>query len=103
MHIDELIRKSREGDVLMRYGGEEFMMVVPGAAVTDLSELAERIRRAVAATEVMDGDRRVSVTASIGGAAYPEHDVASATDLVESADKSLYTSKEMGRDRITLA
>jgi two-component system cell cycle response regulator len=96
-------RVSREGDVLMRYGGEEFLMVVPGAALTDLSELAERIRRAVAATEVMDGDRRVSVTASIGGAAYPEHDAASATELVESADKSLYTSKEMGRDRITLA
>ena len=96
-------RVSREGDVLMRYGGEEFLVVVPGAAMADLGELAERIRRAVAATEVMDGDRRVSVTASIGGAAYPEHDVASATELVESADGSLYTSKQMGRDRVTLA
>jgi diguanylate cyclase (GGDEF)-like protein len=96
-------RVSREGDVLMRYGGEEFLMVVPGAAMTDLSELAERIRRSVAATEVMDGERRVSVTASIGGAAYPQHEVASATELVERADSSMYTSKEMGRDRVTLA
>jgi len=96
-------RVSREGDVLMRYGGEEFLVIVPGAAAADLGELAERVRRAIGATEVMDGERRVSVTASIGGAAYPEHEVASAVELVESADSSLFTSKQMGRDRITLS
>ena len=96
-------RSSREGDVLMRYGGEEFLMVVPGAAAGDLRDLAERIRRAVAATELMDGDRRVTVTASIGGASYPEHDVASASELVEAADNSLYAAKQSGRDRVVLA
>ena len=96
-------RVSREGDILMRYGGEEFLVVVPGAAAADLRELAERIRRAVAATELMDGERRVSVTASVGGAAYPEHDVGSATELVDAADSALYASKQMGRDRVTLA
>jgi diguanylate cyclase (GGDEF)-like protein len=87
----------------MRYGGEEFLMVVPGAASEDLEELGERIRRAVAATELMDGDRRVTVTVSIGGAAYPERDVASATELVDAADKSLYEAKQQGRDRVLLA
>lgn len=96
-------RASREGDVLMRYGGEEFLMVVPGAAAQDLQDLAERIRRAVAATEVVDGDRRVTVTASIGGASYPEHDVASVSELVEAADKSMYGAKQLGRDRVLLA
>jgi diguanylate cyclase (GGDEF)-like protein len=95
-------RVSREGDVLVRYGGEEFLIVVPGAAQADLQELAERMRRAVAATEVHDGDRRVSVTASVGGAAYPEHDVSSATELLETADQALYVSKQSGRDRVTV-
>ena len=96
-------RVTREGDVLMRYGGEEFLIVVPGAASEDLQELAERMRRAVAATELMDGDRRVTVTVSIGGAAYPEHDVSSPTELVEAADKVLYAAKQQGRDRVVLA
>jgi diguanylate cyclase (GGDEF)-like protein len=96
-------RVSREGDVLIRYGGEEFLMLVPGAASSDLDELGERIRRSVAATEVRDGERRVSVTASLGGAAYPDHDVSSAMELVEAADEALYTSKQSGRDRLTLA
>lgn len=96
-------RVTREGDVLMRYGGEEFLVVVPGAAVEDLQELAERMRRAVAATELMDGDRRVTVTVSIGGAAYPEYDVSSATELVDAADKVLYAAKQQGRDQVVLA
>ncbi len=87
----------------MRYGGEEFLMVVPGAATADLQDLAERIRRAVAATEVVDGDRRITVTASVGGASYPEHDVASVSELVEAADKSMYGAKQLGRDRVLLA
>ncbi len=96
-------RASREGDVLMRYGGEEFLMVVPGAGAEDLHDLAERVRRAVAATELMDGDRRVTITASIGGASYPEHDAASPSELVEAADHSLYAAKQQGRDRVVLA
>ena len=95
-------RVCREGDILMRYGGEEFMVVVPGASEADLLDIAERIRRSIAATEVLDGDRRVSVTASIGAVTYPSHDVASATELVAAADSALYTSKQMGRDRVTL-
>ncbi len=95
-------RICREGDILMRYGGEEFMVVVPGAADADVLDIAERIRRAIAATEVMDGDRRVTVTASIGAVTYPSRDAASATDLVAAADNALYASKQMGRDRVTV-
>ncbi|HZW00897.1 MAG TPA: GGDEF domain-containing protein [Candidatus Deferrimicrobium sp.] len=96
-------RVTREGDVLIRYGGEEFLVVVPGAGIEDVRELAERVRRAVAATEVMDGERRISVTASVGASTYPEHDVSSALELVEVADTALYASKESGRDRVTMA
>ena len=95
-------RVIREGDVLVRYGGEEFLVLLPGAGRTDLAETAERVRRSVAATVVGDGDRRVTVTASVGGATYPEHDVGSATDLVDVADVALYAAKEAGRDRVAI-
>ncbi len=96
-------RVLREGDVLVRYGGEEFLAVLPGASSADLLELAERLRRAVAATEVRDREMRIRVTASIGAASYPEHDVASASELVESADAALYEAKGSGRDRVSIA
>ena len=87
----------------MRYGGEEFLVVVPGAAAADLAELSERMLRAIAATQVWDGDRCLKVTASVGGASYPEHDTGSASELVEAADHALYVSKHQGRDRVTVA
>lgn len=96
-------RVTREGDVLVRYGGEEFLVVVPGAGHSDLTELGERLRRSVAATVVSDGDRRVTVTASAGGASYSEHDVSSATEFVDAADGALYAAKQAGRDRVLLA
>ncbi len=96
-------RVLREGDVLVRYGGEEFLAVLPGASAADLLELAERLRRAVSATEVPDREMRIKVTASIGAASYPEHDVASASELVESADEALYVAKHAGRDRVSVA
>lgn len=96
-------RVLREGDILVRYGGEEFLAVLPGASADDLSELAERLRRAVAATRVADGDIHIPVTASIGAASYPEHDVSSASELVGAADDALYVAKRAGRDRVALA
>lgn len=95
-------RVTREGDVLIRYGGEEFLVLLPGAGPTDLAEAAERVRRSVAATVVGDGERRVTVTASVGGATYPEHDVGSATDLVDAADVAMYAAKQAGRDRVAI-
>jgi two-component system cell cycle response regulator len=93
----------REGDILVRYGGEEFLAVLPGASAADLLELAERLRRAVSATEVPDHDMRIKVTASVGAASYPEHDVASASELVGSADEALYIAKRSGRDCVSVA
>ncbi|MEX1294867.1 MAG: GGDEF domain-containing protein, partial [Candidatus Limnocylindrales bacterium] len=96
-------RVLREGDILIRYGGEEFLAVLPGASAADLGDLAERLRRAVSATEVPDREVRIRVTASVGAASYPEHDVSSASDLVEAADEALYVAKRSGRDRVSLA
>jgi diguanylate cyclase (GGDEF)-like protein len=93
----------REGDVLLRYGGEEFLIVLPGAGTDDLTQMAERVRRAVADTTVTEAAQRIPVTVSIGGAGLPHTDAATPNDLIALADKALYTAKDTGRDRCIIA
>jgi diguanylate cyclase (GGDEF)-like protein len=93
----------REGDILLRYGGEEFLAVLPAASSDDLPKLAERIRRMAAAAEVKEGDIPVRVTVSVGGAAYPNQAVEHEEALIQLADKALYRAKELGRDRVEIA
>ncbi len=95
-------RVLREGDVLIRYGGEEFLVLLPGAGVEDLGQVGERIRRAVGETSVADGDQRISVSVSIGGATYGGSSD-SPDALVALADRALYEAKDAGRDRLVLA
>jgi diguanylate cyclase (GGDEF)-like protein len=95
-------RVVREGDVLIRYGGEEFLVLLPGAGPDDVRHVGERIRRAVAETSVEDGDQRVGVTVSLGGATF--RDSSDSTDsLIALADRALYDAKEDGRDRLVVA
>lgn len=65
-------RVLRERDVLLRYGGEEFLIVLPGAGRDDSVQIAERVRRAVAETEIIEADQRIPVTVSIGGSGLPD-------------------------------
>ncbi len=95
-------RVVREGDVLIRYGGEEFLVLLPGAGALDLAEVGERIRRAVGETSVEDGGQRVGVTVSLGGATYRDTSV-SMDALVALADAALYDAKEGGRNRLVVA
>jgi len=65
----------REGDVLMRYGGEEFVIVLPGAGRDDLVQMAERVRRAVSEAEIIEAGQRIPVTVSIGGSGLPDKNI----------------------------
>lgn len=89
----------RKGDVFMRYDGEEFLIVLPGAGHDDLVKLGERVRHAVAETEIIESHQRISVTVSIGGSGMPDKNVTNAQDLIVMADAAMYSSKESGRDR----
>ncbi len=93
----------REGDVLVRYGGEEFLLVLPGAGGADIVATAERIRRAVAETDIVEGGQRISVTVSIGGAGLPHPLSESPADLIRLADRAVYDAKAGGRDRCVIA
>lgn len=95
-------RVIREGDVLVRYGGEEFLVLLPGAGPADVAQVGERIRRAVGETSVEDGDQRVSVTVSLGGTTYRDSSD-SVDSIIAEADAALYRAKGNGRDLLVLA
>ncbi len=95
-------RVVREGDVLIRYGGEEFLVLLPGAGPEDVRQSGERIRRAVGETSVNDGEVRIGVTVSLGGATFRDA-TESPNSLIALADGALYTAKEGGRNRLELA
>ncbi len=93
----------RDGDVLIRYGGEEFLAVLPAASTEDLKLVGERLRRAIEDSSVTDGSQSIRVTVSLGGSAYPNQSVEKEDVLVQLADDALYQAKESGRNRLVLS
>jgi diguanylate cyclase (GGDEF)-like protein len=92
----------REGDILVRLGGDEFLAVLLGASLHDVSLTAERIRRQVDEHVITIGDQHVHVTVSIGGVSFPEKEVDGEQDLIETADRALYQAKNSGRNKVSL-
>lgn len=89
----------RHYDSACRYGGEEFVMILPETGVQGACTIGNRLRAAVE-DMVVDG---LKVTISLGAATYPGLDVGKAEQLLEAADAALYKSKEAGRNRLTSA
>src|SRR5262249_55771280 len=91
----------REYDVPARFGGEEFSILLPETGSAEALEMAERIRRAVAASdfEVATSSDPVRVTVSMGVACYPR-DGSDANALVHQADLAVYRAKLQGRNRV---
>lgn len=92
----------RRADVCCRYGGEEFLLVLPTMAVEAAIERAELIRDGVCALAIPFRDSVLSVTASFGVATFPD-DGETIDELLVAADRALYTSKRLGRNRVTAA
>ncbi len=93
----------REGDVLIRYGGEEFLAVLPAASAEDLRLVGDRLRRVVEDTSVADGSQTIRATISLGAASYPSSVVEKEEELVHRADEALYEAKAAGRNRLVLS
>jgi two-component system, cell cycle response regulator len=96
-----LERSVRLEDLVARYGGEEFGVIARGSELTRARKMAERLRRAIAAEDVVHDGKQIRVTASIGVASLaccPEG--SDKTALVSLADKRLYRAKELGRNRV---
>ena len=95
------IREScRAYDVKARYGGDEFVVVMPDTRLEQGVAVAEKIRRAVSALATSDAVRRPRVTLSAGVTSTGPRDGLAPEDLIRRADLALYEAKKRGRDRI---
>lgn len=90
----------RESDFVGRYGGEEFLMLLPDTAEEGAMHAAEAARAAIAAISAPGIDR--PITASVGVAVLPDH-AGEATTLFRVADRALYAAKNQGRNRVETA
>ncbi|GAA5787081.1 hypothetical protein GCM10007860_22330 [Chitiniphilus shinanonensis] len=88
----------RQDDVVGRFGGEEFLVLLPGRTVRDAADVAERLRRLVAEWDWLHLADDLAVTLSVG-VAERQYEL-TLTELIESADQRLYVAKSAGRNRI---
>jgi diguanylate cyclase (GGDEF)-like protein len=84
---------------LYRWGGDEFVVVLPNFEVSEATATAERIRQAIARANLVSG---VGVTASVGVASCCESGGWTAASLLDAADQAMYRSKDAGRNRVTV-
>lgn len=96
---DQLHRQVRAEDVPCRYGGEEFLILLPGMPLQSATERAEAWRQEFADKQVRFGDFELRNTASFGVASYPGHGK-TADELSRCADQALYQAKAGGRNRV---
>jgi diguanylate cyclase (GGDEF)-like protein len=93
----------RGSDIVCRYGGEEFVLLMPDSTVAGALARAEELGESVARMRISHADRPLGrVTLSAGVAAFPEH-AASGAELVARADEALYAAKESGRNRVAVS
>jgi diguanylate cyclase (GGDEF)-like protein len=98
--IAPIASELRQGDALGRYGGEEFLVVLPGAVVSNAEAVAERIRRRIEEMPMLISGTRVGLTMSVGVATL-DQSVMTPDDLIEHADAALYLSKTGGRNLVS--
>ena len=91
----------RATDLFGRYGGEEFLFVLTGTTREQALQVAEKVRRSIAAQNPVIEGRHISFSTSIGVAVYDNFDEHMLPDeLVHRADQALYLAKEGGRNRV---
>lgn len=93
--LTQVVRRS---DMVSRYGGDEFLVLLPETDLEGADALAEKIRAAASSQAFGDGSPHFQVTLSIGAATLADDE--SGNDMIARADMALYTAKELGRDRV---
>jgi len=96
-----IVHSSRISDIVGRYGGEEFVIVLPETTGEQAVAAADKLREQLAASPVEIGETSISIRASVGAAALTD-DMATGADLYAAADRALYRAKRLGRDRTEL-
>lgn len=96
---DVVINNLRETDIVGRYGGEEFIVILPDTGIEDAELVAEKLRKKIEQEKILDNRR--DVTVSLGVTAYPLHGEWQ-DELVERVDQALYVAKQQGRNRYAI-
>ncbi len=100
---DEVLKKlasmlrARSSDISSRYGGEEFLMILPSMPLSNAIERAEWVRKTFAESLIPYGDANIQATLSIGISSYPNH-AQSPSELIRCADAALYRAKAEGKN-----
>jgi diguanylate cyclase (GGDEF)-like protein len=98
----ELALCVREEDIACRIGGEEFVIIMPGATEEALRQRAEAVRRCIEESSVPAGGSKLKLTVSTGLASFPDHGE-SGTAVLRAADAALYKAKAEGRNRVVMS
>jgi len=100
--VADLLRThSRKSDIVCRYGGEEFLLVLPDTNAHDAAQHAEELRLLIASEVFIMDVQEIKLTISLGVSSYPVHGMDS-REIINKADEALYISKRTGRNRVTV-
>jgi diguanylate cyclase (GGDEF)-like protein len=92
----------RSADIVCRYGGEEFVIIMPGASAPTVDRCAEEIRSRFQALSVESEDQKINATISLGAAIYPLHG-SNVDDVFIKADRAMYQAKQRGRNQVVVS
>ncbi|MBI4481923.1 MAG: GGDEF domain-containing protein, partial [Acidobacteria bacterium] len=96
-------RTVRETDVVIRYGGDEYVIILPETSLNGSVVMAERLRKKIENHQFAVGqENSFKLTISLGVASCPKHSL-SAEGLIQKADAAMYLAKEISRNRIKVA
>jgi diguanylate cyclase (GGDEF)-like protein/PAS domain S-box-containing protein len=98
---ETVVRQSRHGDFVCRYGGEEFVLVMPNIGIETARQRAEELHQIINSLRIPYGVFTLTTTISMGVAAYPEHGKTK-EELLRSADRAMYIAKNTGRNRVVV-
>ncbi|TCM15000.1 diguanylate cyclase (GGDEF)-like protein [Novosphingobium sp. PhB165] len=99
----EMRSRFRDGDVVCRFGGEEFTIIAPGTSAAALAERVEAVRQAIGELNIHQGGRTLGATTmSFGIAVWEENMERDGSTLIKVADAALYRAKREGRNRVVL-